>query len=166
MSDGHSIQVLATGSNQLWTTRWRCADSPTFGAIWQTTTNSGSPAEIGWKFGLVQIAGKICNYLANGPFYRGKLQQLCHSMKLQLFSLVDKISFICWSKPLWVCDMRRLHKKRGLVWFQRVLVDEVVQTRSLTTEVRNCWVNRRNRDHNQNKMRYLLNPELESDCWN
>lgn len=111
-------------------------------AIWQTTANSGLPAEEGWKFGLEQIAGEICNHLANGPFCRGKL----HSVKLQRFSWVDKTSFICWSKPLWVCDMRRLRRARGrgwrgkgekkklLVWFQRAFADKVVQTRSLTEE--------------------------------
>lgn len=32
--------------------------------------------------------------------------------------LVDRISFICWSKPLWVCDMRRLWGAGGGgIWF-------------------------------------------------
>lgn len=78
-------------------TRWRPED-PQHLVPFGRTSSSGLPAEIGWKIGLVLIAGQICSSLGNGPFSRAQTAAtVCFSLRVKLQHLCSRSfrSFIC-----------------------------------------------------------------------
>lgn len=77
----------------------------------QCLTSRGT---VGWKFGLVLIAGKM---LCKWPVLGRKTTATIPQHEAAFF--VNQLSFICWSKPWWACDGRL--SKKDWVSFQRVL---------------------------------------------
>lgn len=91
------------------------------------------------KVWLIADGWQDMQLLSKWPILQRKTAVTMPQREAATFFLVNQISFICWSKPWWACDMRRLcKKKKNLVWSQRVFVDKVglVQTHSLTKEVK------------------------------